>query len=781
MNRIPHPSTAAFFSFFLVSCLTSYCSFPVKIVILSLFLIGTMGLVIFRRIRSQTSIGKYVRVLLAALLAASVASLISLAAFDLYAEHIDSYAGQKDTVTVQILETDYALSYTTRYRARIRESEHLPKGTQLMLDTPLSSLPDGTLLTGTVTYISLKESSSSSFDAVAYYLPKQVMIMAEGDALTVTGQRKSVSPSRFFSEANEWLSARLMAHLDYEAGGLASAVLLGNKDGLTDALSRDFRRIGISHLLVISGTHFSVLVSLLERAMRRYHVNRRARSLLNMGMILLLMCLTGLTPSVLRAGLMHLLAQLSIYVSRKPNRIHSFALSGSVIVLLNPYLSLDCGLQLSFIATYCCLQFIDIRWNLLKPLRRRIGRKMWRTRRIRFLVSILESIGMTTFVTLGTLPLIWLYFGEVSLISIPVNLLAVPIVTALMMLCILYLALYPLRLFIVPMAAAINGFCILFRETAGFFARFDWVILPLGYEFTLFFLAPLTGILLLLPLFDKRNRIRAMGTAAALCILLAGVIGIVRFTERDLVQISYVNAKKNDGIVLKSENKCLLADMSDGSFGFSYRLTREMEQLHSCEIEGLLLTHYHNKHVQLLSRLAEREILRNLIIPKPQNEDETALYRVLLETAAEYSVAVTTIAPGETFLFGDVEIQIYDRTYLKRSSHPITALRLDAFDQRVMLVSCSFNEGNPTLSTDLTEADFAIFGAHSPVYKKTFDLVFDQPNAVWMCEDAKDHMSENTRSSLPVGFPLVPDEVNRITIRPADGKSSRSQRSGTAE
>ena len=64
------------------------------------------------------------------------------------------------------------------------------------------------------------------------------------------------------------------------------------------------------------------------------------------------MGLTGSTPSVVRAGIMHILAQLSIIVSRKPNTVNAYALAGVAIILINPFAVVDIGFQLSFVVTF---------------------------------------------------------------------------------------------------------------------------------------------------------------------------------------------------------------------------------------------------------------------------------------------------------------------------------------------------------------------------------------------------------------------------------------------
>lgn len=757
------PTTAMFLAFFAMSCIFAYCGTITKLGIIGITLLLLL-LNVFKVFSTRSALRTGFTLTLSACLAAGILSFIF---FDILANDYEAHHEESDTVTLQIIECDYTLSYAARYEAIIRESEILPKGTHLLLDTSMTSLADGTLLSGEVTYIALSESGTDSFDSVHYYLPKKIMIMAEDVSLAESGFRNIFSPTGFFEEINAKLSAMILAHVRYDAGGMAAAVLLGNKDSLTDSVMRDFRRIGISHLLVVSGTHFSVIVSFAERAMRKLRVNRRIRAGANMIIVVFIMFLTGFTSSVIRAGIMHLLAQFSLIISRKTNMTNSFAISGTLMILTNPYSAMDCSLQLSFIATYSCIIFLQNRGSVFRAIRNKTGIRR-RNRLVRALFGMLETILMTSLITLNTLPLMWLYFGEISLISIPVNVIFIPLVTVLMYLTGLYLLLYPLRIFLFPMASLLNGYCTILEKLAGYFSAKDWIMLPLNYSFTIFLLIPLTVLLVALPFCSKTLKKRVLLSVCGICLILCSVIGIVNLADRQNVYLSYVPEKKNDGFVLKSEGKALICEISDASFGYSYNLTNEVSELHCCEIEALLLTHYHNKHIQLLERLSQCEILRGVVLPEPIDEREDGIYRSLCETAELYGISVTTVPCGGSFIFGNTEITLFERTYLSRSTHPITALEIDMNGETAVIASGSFNQSVTAITESLESADFPILGRHSPVYKKVIDLSFDSPKAVVISEQAYEWISESTLDSADQSVIIRQPDRLRLKINRDD-------------
>ncbi len=728
-----NPVTSMFFAFFLASCAFSYIPWLMK----GICIVLSLALLIVLLIRRSAD--RYAHHSLILISAAVVTAGILSSSAHLYADYLDAYAGEEDAVTLKIVEPEYQLSYAAGYIAKVENSDKLPAGTRLRLYTSHTSLPEGAVLEGTVTLNSLSE---AGFDGRSYYLPDRILLRAEEISLAHTDTRPTFSLTSLFRRINDRLAAMILAHTSPGTGGLSAAVLLGTRDYLDDETERDFRRLGVSHLLVVSGTHFSVLVTLASDGLKRLRIRPKLRTGISMILIIFLMFLTGMTPSVVRAGIMHLMAQISVLLTRKNSIIHSFAFSGALMVLLNPYAAMDCGLQLSFAATYCCLLFQICKSSVYRTIRQKTGISLRKFP----LLSMLETVCCTCMVSLSTLPLIWLYFGEVSLISIPANLLFTPLISLLMMGTALYLILYPLHLLILPMAALLNLFCGFLGSAAEFLASPAWVMIPVNYDFSVFFLIPLAVILLLLPFMSKKLRIRAAAASAGIGILFFSVIGVVTAIDREYTSFSYLPENKNDGFVLKADGKALLCEISDASFGYSYLLTDEMAELHVCEIDTLLLTHYHNKHVQLLNRLSEREILRNLVLPEPIDDRENGIFTSLTESADLHGVTVTVIPSGGSFDFHGTEITLFERTYLSRSTHPITAVEIALETEEIILLSGSFNESVQEIASAAEQAEYLIFGNHSPVYKKTFGLSLEQdPKVLITGEDAYAHMDEALR------------------------------------
>lgn len=204
--------------------------------------------------------------------------------------------------------------------------------------------------------------------------------------------------------------------------GISAGIALGDVDSVSDPVSVAFRRSGISHLLVVSGLHVSMVALGLFHLLRK-KLYARTAACITLPILLVFICLMGLTPSVIRAGVMVGIVLISHLFRRQADSLNSMGLAFVILALADPFCIYDIGLQLSFGATLgilwlyrplCAWLFARLH---LHPFRETVW---WRKR---LLIPLLQSVAVTLSATVATLPLTAVYFGEISLVSPLTNLL----------------------------------------------------------------------------------------------------------------------------------------------------------------------------------------------------------------------------------------------------------------------------------------------------------------------------------------------------------------------
>ena len=150
------------------------------------------------------------------------------------------------------------------------------------------------------------------------------------------------------------LSRALRKGMAENTGGVLAAMVVGDRSHLTSTLRSAYRGAGLSHVLVVSGLHVTIFCGLLDalphKERERSRAYRRARSVLRAGTALLLVGITGATPSVLRAAVAVWVSSLGVWVGGPADTLTSLGAAGILMCLGNGYAVYDVGFELSFAA-----------------------------------------------------------------------------------------------------------------------------------------------------------------------------------------------------------------------------------------------------------------------------------------------------------------------------------------------------------------------------------------------------------------------------------------------
>lgn len=126
-----------------------------------------------------------------------------------------------------------------------------------------------------------------------------------------------------------------------------------------------------------------------------------------------------------------------------------------------------------------------------------------------------------------------------------------------------------------------------------------------------------------------------------------------------------------------------------------------------------MLTHLHNKHIESLEKLWNREMVRQIWVP---NEDTETTYR-LYEKATAAGVEIVTYTPGETLSFLGTRVVTHESGYLERSVQPIIRLDVEAGGSRMVYLGASWAEAYSLEEFQAKDTEVLWFGAHGPLYK----------------------------------------------------------------
>lgn len=187
-------------------------------------------------------------------------------------------------------------------------------------------------------------------DRTTFFADGAALLAKEPQAFARLGQGSSFRART--SRLQKRLSTSLRGEMNEDAGGVLAAMTVGDRNHLSSALRSAYRGAGLSHVLVVSGMHVSILCGDVfgRRRRERSYRSRRVKALFTAFLALLLAGVTGFTPSVCRAAVAVWVSALGVWVYGASDALTSLAAAGILMTARNSYAVCDIGFELSFAA-----------------------------------------------------------------------------------------------------------------------------------------------------------------------------------------------------------------------------------------------------------------------------------------------------------------------------------------------------------------------------------------------------------------------------------------------
>ena len=196
--------------------------------------------------------------------------------------------------------------------------------------------------------------------------------------------------------------------------GLTVGLVLGGSGEFTDTAKQNFKTLGLTHLVAVSGFQVGLLAGFIEIIINKIGIGKKLKTALIILSIFALIIVVGPQPPVLRSGISVGLSLLVLnFLGRGVEQFRLLIYSALILLLINPFYIMSLSFQLSFAASLGLVFGLKVE-NLAKV-------KVWNI----FQDGLISS----TVAFLFTLPIIINLSGYVSVMGIFTNTLIVPFIS----------------------------------------------------------------------------------------------------------------------------------------------------------------------------------------------------------------------------------------------------------------------------------------------------------------------------------------------------------------
>lgn len=423
---------------------------------------------------------------------------------------------------------------------------------------------------------------------------------------------------------SNFVSEQIKTLLPPREAGLVNAIIIGDKTDFTIEDQNNFSIAGLAHVVAVSGMHLAFLASFIFMIF-----GRRKSFLIAIPVLILFTLVVGAPPSVVRALIMQILVISATLLRREADSVTSLSVAMVFILILNPYVILDIGFQLSFAATLGLVLYSG-KLNAFFSTRVKVKNKLL-FKIVSFFTSTLSA---TLSATVFTTPIIIWNFRSVSLVAPISNLLLLWLVTvifigAIICVCLSVISVSIAKVLIYPIGL-LSGLLILCVD---FIANLSFAEVFIDSIYTVIVVVYLYAIIISFLCFKKKKYLFPLICATVvLCFAIAlnhlSTIG----DEGSGIRFSVLDVGQGASMVADINDTCFVVDCGGSRSTSAGNITSEYTDKIGCDnIDSLILTHMHSDHINGAKRLIEQNDVLNLYVPAEAENDE--VYKNIAESA----------------------------------------------------------------------------------------------------------------------------------------------------
>ncbi len=415
------------------------------------------------------------------------------------------------------------------------------------------------------------------------------------------------SNGSFIHNIQKYIKDTINGTLTDKEGNLLLAILLGDKDKLSEDIQESFKTSNLSHMLAVSGAHVSYIILGLTYVLQNSIIGKKNEKIVCIIFLLFFMAITNFTPSVTRACIMAVLTLFSGIIYRKSDVYTNISVAALITLIFNPYNLLDLGFQLSYGGTIGIIIFI-----------KRIQEKKSNSKVINY---IKQMALVSIYANIIIIPIMMYHFNTVSFTFIISNIMASPILGIIVITGFLFIiasiTVKPLTRLIAIFIKPILSILIKISQICSKLP-FSNILVVTPYMFNVI---SYYAIILYCIKSKKNNKCKII-----ICLLIVLIlINFIIYIFPQKLRIFFIDVGQGDStLIITPDKKTVLID-GGGSDSFDvgekvllpYLLDRRI-----LKIDYVLISHFDTDHCGGILTIMEKVKVKNIIISEQAEHSE---------------------------------------------------------------------------------------------------------------------------------------------------------------
>ena len=480
------------------------------------------------------------------------------------------------------------------------------------------------------------------------------------DCIRVVAVASPWNPTRWLDALRQYGTRLLDEFIPHGHSGLASAVLLGERENVDEDTNEAFLETGTIHILCIAGLHIGIVAALLFTIFGSGWISRRTAIVCVMGILGGYMLLTMARPPVMRATLLVWIVCGGLLLGRRSWGWNSLALAGLIVLAVNPTGLMHTGVQLSFLSVAAILwaapKFlgdanVDPLDRLIAATRPWPQRMMNWVRRHLFEVFVV-GLAMWAVIT----PLTMAQFHLLSPAGLILNVLLIPVLG---LVVISGMGVLAFGWWFPPVAAAFGWGCnfslAILEHTVKWAAHLPgarfWVAGPSELWLAVFYLA--VAAIAFIPHWLPRRRWQVALLSGWCGVGLLGAVPL--HAASDTLRCTFVAVGHGGAALLElPDGKTLLYDAGrlGSPSGGAQSISHYLWWRNITHVDAVVLSHADTDHYNALPELLERFSVGVVYVSPVMFKDKTAALTVLRESIEHSGAAVEYTYAGDRLRAG---------------------------------------------------------------------------------------------------------------------------------